>query len=53
MKPPFYNDIEISSFPTRESWLEAVLAAEVLQGFETLGTYTEAERARVLGITRR
>ncbi len=44
-----FDGTEISSLPARDPRLEAMLAAEVLRGFEGLATLTEAE----LGITRR
>lgn len=48
-----FDGIAISSSPLRDERLEAVLAVDVLQGFEGLATLPEAERARVLDILRR
>ena len=50
-----YDGNRIISLPARNPWLEAMLAAEVLRGFEglrALEALPVAERDRVLGIDR-
>lgn len=53
MKHSLLDWTDTNCLPPRGPWLEVMLAAEVLRGFEELGTVPAAERDRVLGIERR